>query len=301
MYAFFNKTDISLQQAEKELLQSVEKSYDLFLYIILILNDLRNYAEKIIDLRMNRQLSTKQDKNPNTKFINNKAIKLIGQNNKFLDKITQCGISWANEPELIKKIYNELVETELYQQYMETATGNFEEDKNFTNFVLNEILYNSTDLYTTLEDKSIYWNYEIDFTITYITELIDKIKEDNIGSFHIPNVYKKDDDQDFVKTLLRKSILNSKEYEEIISSQIVNWDYERILKTDKMILTLAIAEIIEFNTIPVKVSMNEYIEIAKQFGTEKSGAFINGVLEKIVHNLSENKKFEKIGRGLINE
>ncbi len=302
IYAFFNKKDVSLQQAEKELLQSIEKTYDLFFFLILILDSLTNQAEKIIDIRMNHKIQTDEDKNPNLKFVNNRVIHLLTNNTQFLHHVNERRITWANEPELMKLIFNKLTETQEYDEYMHgLGEDNFEADRKFVKFIFSDFLYNCQDLYSSLEDKSIYWNYEIDSTIFIIKDIIKKLKEDKPTSFVVPPIFKKEDDKDFVKKLLRGAILNSKEYETIITEQIVNWDYERILKTDKLILSLAISEIIDFESIPVKASMNEYIEIAKHFGSEKSGGFINGVLDKIVNSLKKNNKFSKTGRGLKND
>jgi N utilization substance protein B len=299
IYAFYNKPDISLQQAENELLQSIEKTYDLYFLLISIIEEVKEYAQKIIDYRLSKNIKTEEDKNPSLKFVRNNIITQITINDTLLQKIKERKLSWKENPELIKKLYLNLTESDEFIQYMSKPESDFEEDKKIIQFFYSEIIYNSKDLYSVLEEQSIYWNYEIDFTIDLVLKSLDKIVEGKFKNFVIKDIYKKEDDLDFVKILLRKTIIKGKEYEKIISDNIINWEFERVLKTDRLILMLAISEIIEFKSIPVKVSFNEYIEIAKQFGSEKSGSFINGVLEKIIAYLREENKFEKTGRGLV--
>jgi N utilization substance protein B len=299
IYAFYNKPDISLQQAENELLQSIEKTYDLYFLLISIIEEVKEYAQKIIDYRLSKNIKTEEDKNPSLKFVRNNIITQITINDTLLQKIKERKLSWKENPELIKKLYLNLTESDEFIQYMSKPESDFEEDKKIIQFFYSEIIYNSKDLYSVLEEQSIYWNYEIDFTIDMVLKSLDKIVEGKFKNFVIKDIYKKEDDLDFVKILLRKTIIKGKEYEKIISDNIINWEFERVLKTDRLILMLAISEIIEFKSIPVKVSFNEYIEIAKQFGSEKSGSFINGVLEKIIAYLREENKFEKTGRGLV--
>ncbi len=299
LYAFFNKKDISLQTAEKELFHSIDKAEELFHYLLLLIIDIADYEDKIIQLRKNRITASDEDKNPNLRFTENRVIEQIRENEDFKSFLNYKKLSWVNHSDLIKKIHKQLIESEEFQEYMAIEENTYRNDKRIVKFLYSEILYNCEDLYANLEEQSIYWNDDIDFTINMIVKLIKAFKKNKISSVSIPKQYKQNDDKEFVRDLLIKTIFNHKKYEKIITEKIVNWDFERIAFIDKLILMLAISEIVEFSSIPVKVSFNEYIDIAKNYSSEKSGKFINGVLDKIIKHLEEEKLFEKRGRGLI--
>lgn len=299
LYAFFNKKDISLQKAEKELLHSINKAEELFHYLLLLLIDTVDYDDKIIQIRKNRITASDEDKNPNVRFTENKVVKQIRESEDFTSFLNYKKMSWVNHPDLIKKIHKQLSESTDFKEYMAVEENTYRNDKRIVKYFYSNLIYNCEDLYSNLEEQSIYWNDDIDFTINMIVKHIKGFKKNKISSTSIPKLYKQTDDKEFVRDLLMKTIFNHKKYEKIITEKIVNWDFERIAFIDKLILMMAISEIIEFPSIPVKVTFNEYIDIAKNYSSEKSGKFINGVLDKIIKNLEEEKLFEKTGRGLI--
>jgi len=299
LYASYKKDDNSLKKAENELLFSIQRSYDLLFFLILLLEDVTAYAQKITDIRKDKKFATLEEKNPNLKFINNSITGLLTTNESYTKHINESKLSWDNYPELIRKIYQILENSEVFDIYLNKKDDNFRNDKRIIQFFYSEVLYNCKELYSALEEQSIFWINDIDFVITKLTHIIDNIKRDRIETVKFPEKYKQDDDKDFVINLLRNTLIYTEDYSEIIKNKVVNWDIERIADTDKIILLTAISEIIKFPSIPVKVTFNEYIEIAKTFGSEKSGGFINGILDKIIKYLEAEKLYKKVGRGLI--
>jgi N utilization substance protein B len=300
-YAYFKSSEQSINQAEKELFFSIQKSYDLYHYLLLLIIDIAGYAESRIELARQKKMPTKEDLNPNTRFIDNRLIKLLGENLDLKKYLNEQKLSWVNSPELIKNLYNEIRESELYKQYMTKENSGFNEDKKFISNVFAQIIVNYEPLHQNLEEQSIFWNDDIEFVVGMILKSLRSFKASSDENVALMPLFKDEDDKEFVKKLFRKSILYHKDNEELVSKFIKNWDVERVAFMDIVVMSLAISEMVEFNEIPVKVSLDEYIEIAKYYSTEKSNIFINGILDKIVEHLKENGKIKKTGRGLIGE
>lgn len=300
-YAYLKSSEQSINQSEKELFFSIQKSYDLYHYLILLIIDVVNYAESRIELARQKRIPTHEDLNPNTKFINNKLVKLLSDNLDLKKYLNEKKLSWSNYPELVKNLYNEIRESESYKKYMASDNRGFNEDKKFISEIYAKIIYNYEPLYQNLEEQSIFWNDDVEFVIGMIIKSFRSFKAASDENVKLMPLFKNDEDRDFVKRLFRKAVLNHKEYEGLISQFIQNWDVERVAFMDIVVMSLAVAEMVEFNEIPVKVSLDEYIEIAKYYSTQKSNVFINGILDKLVDHLKKEGKIKKIGRGLIGE
>ncbi len=301
LYSYYQSGDSSLEKIEKELMFSIQKTYDLYHYILLLLIDINNYAKTRIDFNKNKLVPTEEDLNPNTKFIDNKIIAQLKENTQLKNYLSERKMSWINHPELIKGLYKEIVENEEYQKYLESKERGYEIDKKILISNLENILNESDDLYTTLEEQSIFWNDNVDFIISMIVKTIKKMKIGDDSKTPLMQKYKNDEDKEFVSQLLHKTVLNQVEYREIINKNIKNWDIERLAFIDTIILQLAIAELHHFPEIPVKVTINEYIEISKYYSTDKSSTFINGILDKMVKSLRKDNQIVKRGRGLIGD
>jgi N utilization substance protein B len=299
-YAYLKSGEQTVNQAEKELFFSIDKSYDLYHYLILLMLDVVQFAESRIDLAKNKRIPSPEDLNPNTKFLNNRLIKRLNDNDDLRRYLNNQKLNWSNNPELIKNLYNKIKESDIYEKYMNSGVNGFNEDKKFITEVYSKIIFNYEPLYLTLEEQSIYWNDDIEFIIGMIIKTFRTFKASSSDEELMP-LFKDEEDRDFVKRLFRKSVLNHKEHEDLISRYIKNWDVERIAFMDIVVMGIAISEIVEFSDIPVKVSFDEYIEIAKFYSTEKSNVFINGILDKIVEELKKEGKIRKVGRGLIGE
>ena len=208
-------------------------------------------------------------------------------------------ISWVNYSLLIKDIYQIMVNSEAYKNYMNGTENSYASDKKFVIEFYPQYLDTSELLYQILEEQSIYWNDEIEFIINMIIKTLKNFKEEEKEYSKLMLLFKNNDDRDFAKDLFRKTILNYNEYNKLIEKHTKNWDVERIAFIDILFMQLAITEVVEFPSIPIKVSLNEYIEIIKYYSTKKSSTFINGILDKIINILKDEGKIKKTGRGLI--
>lgn len=300
-YAYFKASEQSINQAEKELFFSIQKSYDLYHYLLLLILDIADFAQSRIDLAKQKRIPTSEDLNPNTKFIDNRLIKTLSENQDLKKYLNDQKLSWVNHPELIKNLYNFIRESEVYTKYMNSGVNGFNEDKKFISDLYSKVIINYEPLYQILEEQSIFWNDDIEFVIGMIIKTIRSFKASNNGEEKLMPLFKNEEDRDFVKRLFRKSILNHKEYEGLISKYIKNWDVERVAFMDIVVMSLAVTEMVEFSEIPIKVSLDEYIEIAKFYSTQKSNVFINGILDRLVEHLKKEGKIKKVGRGLIGD
>jgi N utilization substance protein B len=229
---------------------------------------------------------------------------LIGQlrnNAHLLRYVEQHKLNWVNHPELIREIYRRLIESEEYAAYMEAEENSYADDKRLLTFVYSHLIFSSDLLDSILEEQSIFWNDDLEFITSMIVKTFKKFKEEDGADKALMELYKNEEDKDYVVKLYRQTILHRDEYVEYIKLNTRNWDLDRIAFMDILIMQIAIAELIAFPSIPTKVTLNEYLEISKFYSTNKSNIFINGVLDKVVMQLKEGKKIVKTGRGLIGE
>ncbi len=301
LYAYYTSPEKSINNSEKELIFSVQKTYDLYHHLLQLVIEIADQANSIIELRKKKHFPTEADLNPNTRFVNNHFIYQLRTNKALEKQLEQSKLSWSNEPELIKKLYNALVESDFYQQYMEKADSNYQDDKKVIELLFAEIILQSEDLISILEEESIYWNDDVDFVVSMIIKTIKKFKEYSNENSNLMPKFKDDEDQDFLKNLFRKCALNHDDLKKVVEAHTVNWDVERIAFLDNLIMEMAIAEFLHFPSIPTKVTLNEYIELSKYYSTQKSRNFINGILDKALKALKQDDQIKKAGRGLIGE
>ncbi len=299
VYAAFKKPEQSIEKSEKELLLSIQKSQDLFLLILLLAKEMTQYAREKNNLRQKSFLSAHKEGNKNMRFADNRAVAMIVNSEAFKKILNNRRVMW-NDDSLPRKIYQTLETCTVFDIYLNEKRDSFRNDKRILKYFFSELLYNSEDFYHALEDMSIFWNYEVDYLLLKATAFIDGLRQETeIRESNIFPKFQNTDDEIFAKQLLVNTLSNSSTYLQMIEKKLTNWDIERISDIDKIILQMAIAEIIRFESIPVKVTFNEYIEIAKQFGTEKSGGFINGILDNLIKHMEKENKFKKTGRGLL--
>ena len=210
-------------------------------------------------------------------------------------------LNWIEHYGLIKKLYHELTSSDFFNDYMANPDRSVKEDKDLVDFFFANIVAQSEDIYQLLEELSIYWNDDLEFVVSMIIKTLKKFKPTTGSNKSLMPLFKDEDDIEFTKKLFRKSILNSEEHREIIKQHLRNWDLERVAFIDVLIMEMALCEFLYFNSIPTKVSLNEYIDLAKFYSTTKSKTFINGILDKILKSLKDEGKITKIGRGLIGE
>ncbi|MFO7922289.1 MAG: transcription antitermination factor NusB [Bacteroidales bacterium] len=302
-YAYFMSGTDSPDRSEKELFHGVGKTYELYLSVFLLIIELAAYARRRIDLARSKLSPNYEDLHPNTRFTDNLLIRHLEDHELLKDLIKKHKISWANHPELIREIYNRIIESEIYSEYLNESDVSWKSDRQFVLRILDEIIMTSLSLDQVLEERSIYWNDDLEFAVRMAEKSLRKFRGSDSDSSGIPvyPLFRDEEDREFAKKLFRNLIIHHKEYERLIDRHTRNWDVDRIAFMDILILELAIAEILENESIPTKVSFNEYIEIAKYYSTGKSSNFINGILDKIIQQLREENKIVKRGRGLIGE
>jgi N utilization substance protein B len=301
LYAYYSSSEESLSNHEKELFFGIKKSYDLYHYLLLLVIDIADYAEKRIEINRAKHRPTHEDLNPNTKFIHNKMIGQLRQNKKLQLYLDQSKLSWVNHPELIKELYNALVESDYYREYMADNDFSFENDRKLIERIFSKLILTSEELSQILEEQSIYWNDDVDFCVSMILKTLKKFTEFSREEMPLLPMFKDEDDRLFARDLFRKSITNHTELRQLIDEHSKNWDIERIAFVDILIMQLALAEFLYFPSIPTKVTLNEYIELSKYYSTEKSRNFINGILDKALRDLKTAGKVSKQGRGLVGE
>ncbi len=301
LYAYYSSEEKSLSKTEKDLFFCIEKSYDLYHYLMVLAVEISDYAEKRIEIKRNKLQPTEEDLNPNTKFITNQVIQQLRSNNQLNKYLDQKKLSWSDNEGLIKELYLLMIESDVYKNYMADKNRSFLNDRKFIEKLFSKVILTSEYLFIVLEEQSIYWNDDVDFVIAMIVKTIRQFNELTDSNHQLMPLFKDKEDRDFAKSLIRQSIINHDELRELINRHAQNWDMERIAQMDILIMQLAITELLYFPSVPTKVSMNEYIELSKYYSTEKSRNFVNGILDKTLKDLKKEKKINKIGRGLIGE
>ncbi len=301
LYAYSKKSYSTVKQAEKELKTSLERTYSLFFMIILLLREVSDYAEERIRLGKEKKMPAREDLHPNTRFLENRLLRDLSGHEEIERYVKNHALSWQDSRPIVKNIYQKLVTSGAYRSYMESETNSYKDDVGIIKYLLSEILPESEDLLSALEEQSIYWNDELEFVLSVLLRFFEHFPGRHTENIAIPPLFKNKDDEDFAYKLLHKSILHSEEYKTLIKDHADNWDVDRIARMDILILIQAITEILHFPEIPVRVSINEYIELARYYSTPKSSLFINGLLDKIVSDLRKANKVHKEGRGLIGE
>jgi N utilization substance protein B len=325
LYACNRKELDDLDAAEQELTLSIRKSYDLYHYLLLLLIALSDLAREKVVLSVNKRMPGPEDLNPNIRFAENRLIAQL-RNNEALrtyagaipslwtrkDKLNSMrslsrwlstlGLSWSDYPEVVRSLFSEMTRWDVYNAYMTSEENSYKADQRFIRELVTKLFPASEDLAASLEEQSVYWNDDLPFVSAMIRNSLSKFREHDDGrNISMPPLFTNDDDEQFVRVLLRKSILNGEKNNAMIDAHTTNWEVERIALMDKLVMQLAITELVEFPEVPVKVTLNEYIEIAKEYCTAKSSTFVNGILDKIVKEMRASGGFTKAGRGLIGE
>ena len=300
LYAFFQSKEIDVVKAQNELLLSVERMYDLYLYLLLTIPELKRAAEINNENRKNKLRPNESDLMPNLKWVENSLVLKI-EESKELNKVSSARkVNWlgAENQEIFRKMFLQVKDSETYFEFMENGLKDFEEDKKFALALFKNEIINSEFLHNFIEDKSIYWLDDIDLCCSMALKTLKTVVLDK--EISILSLYKEDDDEkEFILNLCRNTIEMDVENEKLIEILAVNWEVDRIAKMDVLLLKMALVELQTCSNIPTKVTMNEYIEISKFYSTPKSNLFINGILDKAISMLTKEKKIKKIGRGLV--
>ena len=293
VYAYYQNGGKNLDTAEKELFFSLSKAYDLYNYLLLLMVEVTKQANKRLNAAKNKLVPTKEELFPNTKFVENRFIAQLEVNKQLLEFSNNQKKTWENETDFVKSLCDKILESDIYKEYMASETSSYEEDRELWRKIYKNIIFNNADLDQVLEDQSLYWNDDKEIVDTFVLKTIKRFEEKNGPRQELLPEFKDEEDQDFARRLFRRAILNADYYRHLISENTKNWDLDRVAFMDVIIMQIALAEILSFPNIPVSVSLNEYVEIAKLYSTPKSGGFINGTLDGIVNSLKKENKLTK--------
>ncbi|HEY0047171.1 MAG TPA: transcription antitermination factor NusB [Flavobacterium sp.] len=300
IYAMHQNGSDNLQKEEKFLFYSIENILDLYLIMLSSIIEIRDKEQLYLDKSAKKHLATPQERNPNTKFVRNALVDMLSESRSLNIALEHRKINnWKQNDDYILIMLSEIRNSDLYNEYMSTTKTTFEQDRQFVIDMFMELIAPNEKLYEYLEDNKLTWVDDIPLVNTQIVKQLRQIKPDSPHSFAVPELYKDDEDRDFAKELFRKTVLNETELAKEYIDKTPNWDTERIAEIDTIILKMAICEFLKFPSIPVKVTINEYLEIAKEYSTPKSSIFINGILDNLVKEFQAAKKLNKTGRGLM--
>ncbi|WP_111708376.1 transcription antitermination factor NusB [Lutibacter citreus] len=298
VYALLQSKSDILDKEEKFLYSSIDRMFDFYTLVLRLFVEVKNLERNHIIISQKKYLATKQELNPNKKFINNEIFRIFEESFSLNDYLEANKMNyWELDDEYIKEILKKTKESELYSKYMNSEKSSFEEDKEFIAALFKEVIAPNEKLADYFEDKNISWVDDIPFVNTWVLKTINQQK--NGKPFVLGKLYKDEDDKKFVVDLFRKVVLNHTEFEKDIIDKTPNWDADRIADIDMILIKMAICEFLKFPSIPSRVTINEYIEISKDYSTNKSSYFINGVLDKILKDFTATNRLTKIGRGLL--
>ncbi|MFK8046348.1 MAG: transcription antitermination factor NusB [Crocinitomicaceae bacterium] len=302
LYAFYQTEDAEYVKFEKELFASMSKMYDLYIYFLLVFEQLHDFSNEQIEERKSRKRATETDLNPNTKFIDNPILQLIRSSEELRQKSESRKINWNSDSkkDLLKKMHAAILESEVYEAYMAKEDQDFASHKAFLMELFKTEIANFGLLHDFLENETVYWQDDIDLVCAMLLKTIRNVENgDDLKLTLMPLFKDEEDEVRYVQCLMRNIVDKDEENTKLISQLTKNWDIERIAKMDIIILKMALTELVVFPSIPVKVSLNEYIEIAKFYSSPQSKVFINGVLDKSIIVLEKKGKINKSGRGLL--
>ena len=295
LYAYFSTKENNIPASEKAMLKHIEEIGELNLVILSLLVELVKYADNFLEDGKKKHLPTAEDLDPNRRFVDNQVITLIREDNALMDKINKVSVIWLkNDYNVVRKLFKELYQSVLYSSYIAKEDNSIKVDQRFFVNALNDYILNNELVHLIFEERSIYWIDDLPFVATII---MGNIKSES--KMNTKSIFKDRSDKIFALQLFRNTINNNKQYESIIVKFAKNWELDRIAIMDQLFLKMAFSEILTMEQLPVKVTMNEYIEISKYYSTAKSKLFVNGLLDNAVNYFKEEGLIKKVGRGLV--
>jgi N utilization substance protein B len=299
IYAYNQGDHQDIDRQEKFLVLSINQMHELYVLLLQSMVALRSHAETYLVKSQQKHLATETEKNPSKNLINNQLLQLLSDHDELKQILKNKKLNyWKDDDEYIAILFKELISKEFYEEYLSVQKPTFQQDREFVVRMYKEVIAPNEKLYEYLEDKRLTWLDDYPIVNTVLVKMLSKVKPGNIASVLIPDLYKNEEDREFAIQLFRKVILNEEKLAAELIGKTPNWDTERIAELDMIILKMGIAEFLYFPSIPVRASINEYLEISKEYSTPKSSLFINGILDKLVKEFTENGKLNKIGRGL---
>ncbi|NJW54007.1 transcription antitermination protein NusB [Salinimicrobium oceani] len=298
LYAYSQSENNNLNTEEKFLLKSMDEMYDLYLLMLDLFVQIKDHAEEYLEKAQQKHLPSQEEVDPNKKFINNEVIILLKENESLQNALEARKLNnWSHDDEYVEILWSEIRRSELFENYMSTRESSFKEDKDFVVAIFKHVIAPNEKLYDYLEDKKITWIDDLPLVNTAIVKMLQKSVPGKQQA--LTRLFKSSDDKEYAVELFRKTLLNDESLAGEMEGKTPNWDKERIADLDTILIKMAICEFLKFPSIPVKVTINEYLEIAKEYSTPKSSIFINGILDKLSKEYKDEGKLNKIGRGLM--
>lgn len=300
LYAYWQSDHASAARIEKELFNGIERTYDLYLSLLLVFGEIRHNAELIFEERKKKRLPTPEDLDPNRRFVDNPLLRTIAESERLRIECEKRKISWVGNKELFSAMYRELESHELVVAYQQETPKGFRRDQGFMVQLFTEVIANHEPLQEVYESRSITWLEDLDLAASLVKRTLEQMREGDGADLAMTELVRDpQEDNDFVSQLFRKCVEQGEEHEAAIAEKSSNWESDRIALSDMILMKMALTEVRIFDQIPVKVTMNEYIEIAKAYSTPKSKNFINGVLDKLFIEMRTDGRIHKVGRGLL--
>lgn len=293
IYAYYQNGGKNVEATEKELFYSLSKAYDLYNYLLLLMVEVTRFADRRIDNRRHKLRPTHEDLNPNTRFIDNAFMAQLTVNKQLEEFCKNQKRTWDDEGDFVKRLFEQIEASNIYQEYMAKEALTYEDDRELWRKLYRTFIAQNDDIDELLEEQSLYWNDDKAIVDTFVLKTIKHFDPEKGAGQELLPEYKSDDDKDFARKLLHNAINNAEVYRKLMEQNAKNWNMERLAFMDTLIMQVALAEILSFPTIPVSVSLNEYVEVAKMYSTPKSGSFINGMLDTIVNQLKKENKLRK--------
>ncbi len=298
-YAYFQDEDRDVVHAEKQLKVSIDKMYEMYVWLLGLVVEMQDHAIDRIEAGRNKKLPSEEDLHPNTKFVTNSFIRLLANSKVLKNKSEELKVNWAQEKDLSKRIFKELILTDDYKEYMASAERGFYHDKEFLLRFFKRHMINEELLHDFFEERNVLWSDDLDLAAGMAIKTIKGISEEDSDVTLLPLWRDPEDEKNFLNTLFKKTLSLGGESETLIEEAAKNWDFDRIAVLDQILMKMALAEAQSFSDIPLKVTLNEYIELSKYYSTPKSAGFINGILDQLFDKLNEEGKIKKIGKGLL--
>ncbi len=299
LYAFYQDTDRDAVLAEKNLAHSIAKMQELYVLLLLMIGSMQGMAIDRIEAGRKKQLPTPEDLMPNVKFVNNKPLRALANSKVLQKQAEKLGVGWGNNMELLRKIFRSMMEGEDYLAYMASEERGFRHDREFLIRMFRKDMIQNELFEDSLEEQSIFWNDDLDLVASMVIKTVKMIPEDADDIVLLPLWREDEDDKTFMDVLFRQTLALGAESEALITEAAANWEIDRIALIDRILMKMAIAEARSFESIPLKVTLNEYIELSKYYSTPKSSAFINGILDQLFQKLKAQGSIVKVGRGLL--
>ena len=293
IYAYYKNSGKTVKATEDEVFFSLSKAYDLYNYMLLLMVGITHYAVDRISFLSMKIRPTESDKNPNLKFINNRFIAQLEANEQLSKFAEKSKLNWVENSDLLRRLLDQIEESDIYKEYMAAETSSYEEDKELWRKLYKAFICENEELDALLEEQSLYWNDDKAIVDSFVLKTIKRFEEGNGAVQQLLPEYKDIADMDFARKLFRNAVTNAEVYRELMSTSSKNWDMSRLAFMDVVIMQVALAEIMTFDDVPLSVSLNEYVEIAKHYSTVKSGSFVNGMLDTITKRLREENKINK--------